>query len=166
MKEQNSDFVKSIYENNEVRDLSDAFIKYPVEEEWHKGKIENFIAEPKEYYSVYDIGDIVFVKDYEYTSSQKGNNHLFVIIDKNNMAIPIENIAMLISSKIKKAKYPANKLIHKSKTNGLKVDSIIKTDEVYKILNSQILFRVGTIDSKAIELYKNSYNLITKNKFN
>lgn len=166
MEEKNSDFVKSIYENNEVKDVSEAFIKYPVEEEWHEGKVENIISEPKEYYSVYDIGDIVFVKDYEYSSKKKGNNHLFVIIDKNNMAVPIENIAMLISSRLEKTKYSSNKLLPKSETNGLQVDSIVKTDEVYKILNSQILFRIGIVDADTIELYKNSYKLITKDKFN
>ena len=62
----------------------------------------------------YNIGDIVFVKDYEYSSKEKGNNHLFVIIDKNNMAVPIENIAMLISSRIEKTKYSSNKLLPKS----------------------------------------------------
>ncbi len=81
------------------------------------------------------------------------------------MAIPIENIAMLISSKIKKADYEGNILLPKSEKNGLKVDSIVKTDVVYKILNSQILFKIGTIDEDTIRLYKDSYNLVAfKNK--
>ena len=164
MKQNISDFLKHMYEANDIKDVSEAFKNYPAEEEWHEGKTESFIEEPKEFYSIYDIGDIVFVKNYEYHSKQKGNNHLFVIIDKNNMAVPMENIAMLISSKIEKVKYEANQLLPKNKINGLKKDSIVKKDVVYKILNSQILFRVGTIDEDTINLYKDSYQLLTKKK--
>ena len=85
---------------------------------------------------------------------------IIVIIDKNNMAVPIQNIGMLISSKVEKAKYEANQLLTKSKKNGLKKDSIVKTDVVYKILNSQILFQVGSIDQDTVKLYKDSYNLL------
>lgn len=97
------DFIKLAYQNNKVKDSSDAFKEYPASEEWHEGKIENVISEDQiEYQSEYKIGDIVFVKEYVYSSGQTGNNHLFVIIDQNNMAVPIENFGMLISSNIKK----------------------------------------------------------------
>lgn len=155
-----SDFLRQIYNFQEVKDVKEAFISYPAEEEWHQGKIENVIAEDSEEYSVYEIGDIVFVSNYEYENKTKGSNHLFVIIDKNNMAVPIQNIGMLISSKVEKAKYEANQLLTKSKKNGLKKDSIVKTDVVYKILNSQILFQVGSIDQDTVKLYKDSYNLL------
>ena len=36
-----SDFLKYAKEKGKIRDLSEAFEEYPVEEEWHKGKIEN-----------------------------------------------------------------------------------------------------------------------------
>ena len=77
------------------------------------------------------------------------------------MAIPIENIAMLISSKIEKANYEGNILLPKSEKNGLKVNSIVKTDVIYKILNSQILFKIGAIDENTIRIYKDSYDLVT-----
>lgn len=38
-----SDFLKTAYKYNRVKELKDAFVEYPVEEEWHKGKIENVI---------------------------------------------------------------------------------------------------------------------------
>jgi len=158
-----SEFLKKVYETDELNDVSEAFENYPVEEEWHKGDINNIIEEPKEFYSVYEIGDIVFVKEFEYSSKQKGKNHLFVIIDKNNMAVPIENIAMLISSQVEKTKYDTNKLLIKNKQNGLMKDSIVKTDVVYKIYNSQILFKIGSIDTETIDLYKDSYNLVKAN---
>ena len=161
MKNKTSDFLKRAYKSGKIKNVSEAFEEYPVEEEWHKGKIENVISEPKEFYSYYEIGDIVFVKNFEYSTKEKGNNHLFVIIDKNNMAIPIENIAMLISSKIEKANYEGNILLPKSQKNGLKVNSIVKTDVIYKILNSQILFKIGAIDENTIRIYKDSYDLVT-----
>ena len=36
-----SDFIKYAYKKNKVKDVTEAFDKYPPEKEWHKGKIEN-----------------------------------------------------------------------------------------------------------------------------
>lgn len=38
-----SDFLKIAYKYNKVRNIEEAFEEYPVEEEWHEGKIENVI---------------------------------------------------------------------------------------------------------------------------
>ena len=35
-----SEFMKFAYECNKVRDIKEAFEEYPVEEEWHKGKVD------------------------------------------------------------------------------------------------------------------------------
>lgn len=45
MKEELSDFLKTAYKYGKVKNLKDAFEEYPVEEEWHKGKLENVIKE-------------------------------------------------------------------------------------------------------------------------
>lgn len=45
-----SDFMKFAYKFNKVRDIKKAFDQYPVEEEWHKGKIENVVRESEEEY--------------------------------------------------------------------------------------------------------------------
>ena len=45
MKKEISDFLKYAKEKGKIKELDDAFIKYPVEEEWHKGKIENILWE-------------------------------------------------------------------------------------------------------------------------
>jgi len=45
MKEELSDFLKTAYKYNKIKDLDEAFEEYPVEEEWHKGKIENILLE-------------------------------------------------------------------------------------------------------------------------
>lgn len=144
-KEGLSDFIKFAYENGDVKDVSEAFIEYPVEEEWHKGKAEYLLNEPKEIYSIYSIGDIVFVKNYQYENGRIGTNHLFVIIDQDNVAVPIENFGMLISSNLDKLKYETNKLLIKDEINGLDKDSIVKIDEIYKIRSEQILFKIGKV---------------------
>ncbi len=42
MQKELSHFLKTAYEHGRVKDLKDAFEEYPVEEEWHKGKIEEY----------------------------------------------------------------------------------------------------------------------------
>ena len=37
-------------------------------------------------------------------------------------------------------------------------DSIVKTDVIYKILNEQIIFKIGKVDEEKIEEYKKSFN--------
>lgn len=44
MKEDMSDFLKFAYGKGKVCDVSEAFEEFPVEEEWHKGKIENVLT--------------------------------------------------------------------------------------------------------------------------
>ena len=152
-----SEFLKTAYKYGKVKDLEEAFEEFPVEEEWHEGKIENILNEDSEIYSIYEIGDLVFVKEYTYSDGKIGNNHLFVIIDQNNTAVPIENFGMLISSNLEKLKFKANILLEKNNVNNLHKDSIVKTDVVYKILNEQILFKIGKVDSEKIEEYKQSF---------
>jgi len=162
MKEEISDFLKFVYENNLAKDVSEAFKEYPVEEEWHKGKLENVVCEESlvEYLTSYEEGDIVFVKEYEYSDGKIGYNHLFVIIERNTRAIPIENLAMILSSKIEKQKYQANKLLKRDNLNNLKRDSIVKTDEVYVLHMNQISCKIGSVSKDLVEEYKNSYSKI------
>ena len=165
MKEEISDFLKTAYKYGKVKDIKEAFDEYPVEEEWHKGKIENILKEEEESYNInYEIGDIVFVKEYTYSDGKIGSNHLFVIIDQDNTAVPIENFGMLISSNLEKLKFNSNKLLKKDNINNLHKNSIVKTDVVYKILNEQILFKIGKVDNEKIEEYKkNFYNNLKSN---
>ena len=155
-----SEFMEYVYKYGAVKDVEEAFEEYNPKNEWHEGKIENVINESSSEYNNYFIGDIVFVKQYYYQDGSEGSNHLFVIIDQNNMAVPIESFGMLISSQIKKSNYDANKLLKKNIQNGLNKDSIVKTDVIYKINNNQILFKIGSIDKERIEEYKESYKKI------
>ena len=157
MKAELSEFLKTAYKYGRVKELEEAFEEFPVEEEWHEGKVENVLKEDSTKYNSYDVGDIVFVSVYVYPNGKLGSNHLFVIIDKDNTAIPIEYIGMILSSQINKIKFTSNKLIKKDYKNNLNKDSIIKTDTVYKLKDRQILFKVGEIEKDKIEEYKKSF---------
>ena len=45
MQDEISDFLKFAMEKGKIKDVEEAFIDYPVEEEWHEGKIENILCE-------------------------------------------------------------------------------------------------------------------------
>ncbi len=151
-----SEFLKMAYKRGKVKELQEAFEEYPVQNEWHKGEEDFFISEDTTEYNHYSIGDIVFVKNFIYENGQKGQNHLFVIVDENNLVVPIDYFGMLISSQLDKLKYGSNKLINKSEENGLNKDSLVKTDVIYKLNANQILFKIGSIEKENVEKYKNS----------
>lgn len=157
MKEELSDFLKFAFKSGRIKDVEEAFKEYPPEEEWHKGKIENVLREENEEYNLYKVGDIVFVKRFKYINGTEGENHFFIIVEQNNIAVPIENFGMLISSKIEKLKYKSNIELKKDDINNLNMDSIVKTDVLYKIHNDQILFKIGVVSMDKIEEYKRYY---------
>lgn len=166
MKKELSDFLKIAYKYGRVKELKNAFEEYPVEEEWHKGKLENVLKEDGESYNLYEIGDIVFVREYSYPDGEKGNNHFFVIIDQDYTAVPIENFGMLVSSNLNKLKFKSNKLLEKDAINNLHKDSLVKTDIIYKISNEQIIFKIGIVSYEKIEEYKKSFYDNLKNDNN
>lgn len=166
MKKELSDFMKIAYKYGRVKELKNAFEEYPVEEEWHKGKLENVLKEDGESYNLYEIGDIVFVREYSYPDGEKGNNHFFVIIDQDYTAVPIENFGMLVSSNLNKLKFKSNKLLEKDAINNLHKDSLVKTDIIYKISNEQIIFKIGIVSYEKIEEYKKSFYDNLKNNNN
>ena len=51
-----SDFMKLAYKYGRVKDLHEAFEEFPVEEEWHKGKVENLLEEIEEKYDICTLG--------------------------------------------------------------------------------------------------------------
>ena len=94
MKDNLSEFIKKAYESGRVMDLSEAFKEYPPEEEWHKGDAIALIGESKvEYLVKYNVGDIVYVKEFLYPNDSIGYNHLFVIVDEENISVHFENVS-------------------------------------------------------------------------
>lgn len=147
-------FLEIAKQKNRILDLDEAFKEFPPEEEWHKGKIENVLKEDTIEYSYYKVGDIVFVNHYTYNDGKAGNNHFFIIVEQNNIAVPIESFGMLISSNLEKLKYKSNVKLERNETNNLKKDSIVKTDVIYKIKNENILFKIGEVTPEKIKEYK------------
>ena len=147
------DLLEKLKKQGKIKELNEAFVEFPPEEEWHKGDMNSFIKEEKEKYGEYNVGDIVFVEKYTYKNGEKGSRHLFVIIEKDNYAVPIEYFAMLISSHLEKLKFNENKLLLKDKLNNLKRNSIVKTDEIYKITNESIVFKVGEVTKETVQEY-------------
>ena len=114
----------------------------------------------------YEVGSIVFVSKYTYDGGEKGQNHLFVIIDDDDNLVPIEYFGMIVSSHIEKSKenskYKYNELLKKNKKNNLKSDSIVKCDNIYKIPAKNIQFRIGQVDIDDYIRFMESYNKMLK----
>lgn len=93
----------------------------------------------------YDIGDIVFVKEYKYPNGENGSGHLFVIIDDDGKAIPAEYFGLIVSSHVEKNKYRYNEELMADNNNGLSTDSHVKCDQLYLLEKDYILFKIGAV---------------------
>ena len=153
-----SDFIKKAYEMGRVKDSSEAFKDYPPEEEWHHGDAISLIGESKvEYLAKYSIGDIVYVKEFLFPDGSVGIDHLFVIVEEDNKAVPLDYFGFIISSRLNKLKYDSNVLLKKDFLNNLSKDSIFKTNCVYKIASDNILFKIGSVSQSNVIRYKNMF---------
>ena len=104
----------------------------------------------------YNVGDIVFVKKYNYSNGIKGSNHLFLIIE-DNYIVSMDYFCLLISSQLDKLKYDTNLFLAKDFKNKLKKDSIIKLDSIYRIENEDILFKVGEVTQEKLNMYRDTF---------
>lgn len=105
----------------------------------------------------YNIGDIVFVLNYEYKSGAKGSNHFFVIIDEEQQAVDFNYFGFLLSSNISKATYPYNELIKKDNNNGLAKDSIVKCDDFIELDSKEISFKIGSVTEEELMKFLDTY---------
>lgn len=98
----------------------------------------------------YNLGDIVFVNEYNYVNNDIGKNHLFVIIDDDNKVVPLEYFGFIVSSHTEKSKektkYIYNEPLPKSKTNNLISVSIVKCDNLFTLPSKNIQYKIGTVD--------------------
>ncbi|HIS90734.1 MAG TPA: type II toxin-antitoxin system PemK/MazF family toxin [Candidatus Faecisoma merdavium] len=104
----------------------------------------------------YNVGDIVFVKKYNYSNGTKGSNHLFLIIE-DNYIVSMDYFCLLISSQLDKLKYETNLFLAKDCKNNLKKDSILKLDNIYRIENNDILFKVGEVTQEKLNVYRDIF---------
>lgn len=152
------EFYEKAKKNGWIKPLEEAFKNYPPIEEIHRGH-PFYVQEAVVKYNEYKIGDIVYVKYYEYKNGNPGMNHLFVIIDKN-IAVNADYLAMILTSKTHKQKYKGNVLLRKDDQNNLQKDSLVKADQLYTINNDQIVGKIGEVSIEEIELYKSIRELI------
>lgn len=104
----------------------------------------------------FNIGDIVFVSNYEYKNGATGTNHSFVIID-DGQAVDMNYFGFLLSSKTEKSTYPYNESLNKNQTNGLKKDSIVKCNDLIEIAKREIVFKIGYVEQVELERFMNTY---------
>lgn len=116
----------------------------------------------------YDIGDIVFVNEYNYEKNATGSNHLFVVINDDNEVIPLEYFGLIVSSHIEKSKevsqFKYNEPLKANSINGLKTNSIVKCDQLYSFPKVNIQFRIGHVDVDDFLRFANTYNEFLKNE--
>ena len=145
--------IKIAYKNGDVEKYSEVYDTDPnILEECDRLL---YIGEKTVRYPRYEIGDIIYVKDYN--ENDKLNNHLFVIVDDDNYGVSIDYFCMIISSKLDKIKYKSNQLLKKDNKNNLNKDSIVKTDTIYDIKYDEISFSVGKVDIELIKEYEKLY---------
>lgn len=150
-----SDFIKEAYRRGNVKKYSEVKNADP-------NLLENdcpsfYIGEKINSYTNYEIGDIVFVGNFNYEDNSKGNNHLFVIVDEDNHAVPINYFCMILSSNLKKITYRQNILLKKDYMNKLKKDSIVKTDYIYEFTNEDINMFIGKVPLEKVNEFKELY---------
>lgn len=147
------EFIKIAQKNGDVKKYSEVYDSDPnILEECER---LFYIGEKTVKYPKYEIGDIIFVKNYKENGNV--NNHLFVIVDDDNYGVPIDYFCMIISSNLDKIKYKSNKLLQKDNINNLNKDSIVKTDTIYDIKYDEISFSVGKVDIELIKEYEKLY---------
>lgn len=148
-------FIKEAIKNGDVKRYSEVYDSDPnlLEE----GERLFYIGEKTVKYPRYEIGDIIYVKNYKYENGSDGNNHLFVIVDDDNYGVPIDYFCMIISSNLDKLKYKSNKLLRKNDVNKLNKNSIVKTDTIYDIKYDEISFSVGKVSMKLVDEYIKLY---------
>lgn len=128
-----SNFMKEAFKRGDVKKYNDVKCTDPniLEDDCP----EFYIGEKIESSYDYEIGDIVFVPDYEYESDVNGHNHLFVIVDEDNYAVPITYFCMILSSNLYKLGYKQNILLKKN----------------------DIKMVIGKASKEKIEEFKNTY---------
>lgn len=111
----------------------------------------------------YKIGDIVFAADgIENEQKEEIKNHLYVIIDDDGNVVPADYFGFVVSSKTSKSKensnFKFNESLIKNNTNNLKVNSIVKCDQLFSIPASHINKKIGTVEEDDMIRFLGAFN--------
>ena len=112
-----------------------SFLEYIVMFDRIKRDNEILFMVSEDNYNEYKIGDIVIISNFNSNSIE---SNIFVIVEENNMAIPIEFLYY--------------------------IDNDFKNiDFVYQLDDKKIIRKIGKINSSIISDYKKKYILLNKN---
>ena len=117
----------------------------------------------------YKIGDIIFAsKGTKIQDEDEIKSHLFVIIDDDGNVVPADYFGFVVSSRLEKSKtnsrFKFNEPILKNESNNLKVNSIVKCDQLLSIPSKNINKKIGTVSDEEMTRFLNSFqDYITEN---
>lgn len=110
----------------------------------------------------YEIGDIVWVAEFESKDNKLVDHHYFVVIDDDGQLIPADYFGLIVSSNTSKSKenskFKYNEPLKKNKNNKLDYDSIVKCDKLYTIPRKTISFKLGSVDVEDMIRFLKAYN--------
>ena len=114
----------------------------------------------------YEIGDIVWVAEFEDKDKNLVNYHYFVVINDDGELIPADYFGFLISSNLSKSKenskFKYNEPLKKNKKNNLAVDSIVKCDQLFQIPKKTISYKLGSVNVEDMLRFLEAYNNFLK----
>lgn len=115
----------------------------------------------------YEIGDIVWVAEFEDVNKEVVNHHYFVVVDDDGNLIPADYFGFVISSNTKKSKnnskFKYNEPLDKDKANKLNYDSIVKCDQLYTIPRKTISYKLGSVNVEDMIRFLQAYRNFMQN---
>lgn len=109
----------------------------------------------------YEIGDIIWVAEFEDVDKKVVDHHYFVVVDDDGSLVPADYFGFVISSNTRKSKerskFKYNEPIKKDDKNKLDVDSIVKCDQVFTIPKKTISYKLGSVDVEDMLRFLKAY---------
>ena len=117
----------------------------------------------------YEIGDIVWVAEFEDIDENMVDHHFYVVVDDDGQLIPADYFGFVVSSNIKKSKensrFKYNEPLKRNQGNRLDYDSIVKCDKLYQIPKKTISYKLGSVDVEDMLRFLEAYtNFIESSK--
>ena len=118
----------------------------------------------------YEIGDIVWVAEFEDDNKKMVDHHYFVVVSDDGKLIPADYFGFVISSNLnkskEKSKFKYNEPIKKNNSNNLTVDSIVKCDQLFQIPKKTISYKLGSVDVENMIRFLKAYEEFVNNSNN
>lgn len=116
----------------------------------------------------YEIGDIVWVAEFEDIDESIVDHHFYVVVDDDGQVIPADYFGFVVSSNTKKSKenskFKYNEPLKKDNKNKLDYNSIVKCDKLYQIPKKTISYKLGSVDVVDMIRFLEAYRDFLNNK--